>query len=540
MNALLHITLAQINPVVGDIAHNTKKIKDVWSAAPASTDLVIFPELSVCGYPAEDLILNTAFVDAAKKAVKALARESKNHVPWIVVGAPHHSRGKTYNALHIIGDGKIQKTIRKHHLANSGVFDEERIFSAGPLPTPIDFKGHKIGFMICQDTWHPGPAESLKNKGAEILISINASPYEFDKYKQRIAVIRARVTETGLPFIYVNQYGGQDDLVFDGSSLVMDEKGTILWQAAEFDECIHAIQYPFSSPPSQEIKESLRTESIYNALRTGLRDYVGKNGFTGVLLGLSGGVDSALTAALAVDALGSENVHAVFMPSKYTSDESAEDARALATNLSIKCDTISIAQQVIAFENELASYFTPQTPDITFQNIQSRIRGVTLMALSNATGKMVLSTGNKSEIATGYATLYGDMCGGYNPLKDVYKTQVYELARWRNAQNAVIPERIITKAPTAELKPDQTDQDTLPPYDVLDAILECLVERDMGVKDTVAQGHDKQAVIKISRMLAISEYKRQQAAPGPKISTRAFTRERRWPMTNGFTKIIEK
>lgn len=536
----LHIVAAQINPVVGDIEYNLNKIRRAWDDAPDGTDIIAFPELSVCGYAPEDMVTNTAFLDAVKKAVRTLARESKDRNPWIVIGAPLAARGKIFNAAHVIGDGKIQATVRKRNLPNYGVFDEQRWFSPGPHPKPVEFKGYKIGFIICEDMWHPGPAAALKKKGAELLISLNASPYDTGKDARRLAEMRMRVMETGLPLIYVNQCGGQDDLIFDGSSFVMNAQGDVVLQAAEFDECAHDVQFPLTLPAPPKAGTKNKAESAYKALTAGLRDYVRKNGFSDVLLGLSGGIDSALTAVIAADALGGKNVHAVFMPSKYTSKESGEDANAVAKNLNIKMETVSIESQVSAFEKEMAPFFTAQTPDITFQNIQSRCRGSTLMALSNATGKMVLSTGNKSEIAAGYATLYGDMCGGYSPLKDVYKTQVYELARWRNSKGAVIPDRVLTKAPTAELKPGQTDQDTLPPYETLDSILECLIEQDMGLRETVGAGHDRATVLKVWRMLNTAEYKRRQAPPGPRISCRAFARERRWPMTNGYTKIIEK
>lgn len=541
MEPALHIALAQINPAAGDIEGNLNKIRKIRAAAPDGADLIVFPELSVTGYLAEDLFLNPSFLDAAAAAVKTLARESGDGGPWILVGAPLRSRGKTYNAAYLFGGGKIRATVKKHHLPNYGVFDEKRWFTPAAPQAPVDIRGRKAGIVICEDLWQPGLASSLKKKGAELLISLNSSPYDVNKHGRRLEEMRKRAAESGLPLIYVNQCGGQDDLVFDGASFAMNEKGEVVFQGDEFVEGIYPIQFPFS-PAGERIKGERvsQAESIYKALTIGLRDYVTMNGFSGVLLGLSGGIDSALTAAIAVDALGRENVHAVFMPSKYTSRESGEDAHALARNMNIRMDTISIENEVAAFEKELAQHFPPGAPDITFQNIQSRCRGVTLMALSNATGKMVLSTGNKSEIATGYATLYGDMCGGYNPLKDVYKTQVYELARWRNGKDPVIPERIFTKAPTAELKPGQTDQDTLPPYETLDAILDCLVERDMGVEDTATEGLDRATVLKVWRILAISEHKRRQAAPGPRISTRAFARERRWPISNGFTKIIEK
>ena len=546
MSHVLHIVIAQINPFAGDIEYNLDKIKKAWDSASTAADLIVFPELTVTGYSAGDLFLKPVFLDAAERAVKSLVKESKNRKPWIVVGAPLRSRGKIYNVAHLIGDGKIQATVKKHRLPNYAMFDEPRWFTAAPLPSPVTFRGHKIGLVICEDLWQPGPAAALKKKGAELIISINSSPYDFSKHEQRLAKMRLRTAESGLPLIYVNQCGGHDGLVFEGSSFAMNESGQVIMRAPEFTECLYHTAWEKSAHghwlcSTNEIAPNLeKNEAIYTALKTGLRDYVTRNGFSGVLLGLSGGIDSALVATLAVDTLGHENVRAVFMPSKYTSTESEDDARAIAKSLNIHLDTISIADQVAAFEKELLPHFTAQTPEITFQNIQSRCRGVVLMALSNAMGKIVLATGNKSEIAVGYATLYGDMCGGYCPLKDVYKMQVYELARWRNGKNPVISERVLTKAPTAELKHGQTDQDTLPPYAVLDAILECLIEQDMGIKDTVAQGYDNATVLSVWKMLDRSDYKRQQGAPGPQISPRAFAHNRRYPITNGFTKIIEK
>ncbi|MFN3827180.1 MAG: NAD+ synthase [Micavibrio sp.] len=553
----LHITLAQINPIVGNIDYNLHKIRKIRDDSPATTNLIIFPELALCGYPPEDLVLKPFFLEKIESAVNALANESKTK--YIALSCPWRHDGKIMSALHIIGDGKIQSTIYKHNLPNYGVFDEARIFKSGPLADPVTVHGHKLGFLVCEDTWTADVSKNLKNGGAEILISVNASPYEITKHDQRLDIARARVKETGLPLIYVNQCGGQDEIVFDGASFVLNEHGDVILQAEEFVEDTHHTVWNRTGNGSgvghwlcgtdtiYEIHE--KTEALYQAVMIALRDYVTKNGFSGVLIGMSGGVDSALSAAIAVDALGADAVHGVMMPSVYTSAESHKDAKETCHALGIHYDVISIADQVSAFEKELAPHFTDDTPDITHQNIQSRCRGVTLMALSNATGKMVLSTGNKSEIAVGYATLYGDMCGGFNALKDIYKTQVYELSRWRNLhrpdhgfgpQGQVIPENVLTKAPTAELKPGQKDQDSLPPYDVLDDILTGLIEHDWDVKTIARNGnHHPQLVQKIWRMLDIAEYKRRQAAPGPKITHRAFGRERRYPITNHFSRIIE-
>lgn len=546
----LHITLAQINPIVGNIEYNLNKIRKIRDESPASTNLIVFPELALCGYPPEDLVLKPFFIAHVQEAVEQLTKESDGK--YIALSVPQKVQGGIQSALHILGDGKIIGTIYKHDLPNYGVFDEARIFTPGPLATPITVHGHKLGFIICEDTWTPAVADHLKKQGAEMLISINASPYEITKHDQRMKIAKARVKENGLPLIYVNQCGGQDEIIFDGASFVLNEHGDALLQAEEFVEDIHhtiwnraGAHWLCSTDTHHPTHE--KTEAIYQAVMIALRDYVSKNGFPGVLIGMSGGVDSALSAAIAVDALGADNVHGVMMPSVYTSHESYKDAEDTCRALGMRYDIIPITEQVTAFEKKLAPHFSDDTPDITHQNIQSRCRGVTLMALSNASGKMVLSTGNKSEVAVGYATLYGDMCGGFNVLKDIYKTQVYELCRWRNQKKTdhgfgphgeVIPENVLTKAPTAELKPDQTDQDTLPPYDVLDNILQGLIEHDWDVSTIVKHGgHDPVLVQRVWRMLDVAEYKRRQAAPGPKITSRSFGRERRYPITNHFSRI---
>lgn len=553
MSHALHITIAQINPVVGDLPFNLGKIRKVRDEAPELADLIVFPEMALCGYPPEDLVLKPFFLDKIEESVQILASESLHHKSWLLVPCPWRRNGKIYNAAHIIGDGKIQHTVLKHHLPNYGVFDELRVFQSGPLPSPVTVREHRLGVMICEDMWFGDAAASLRDQGAEILISVNASPYEVTKNAQRLVQARGRIQETGLPLIYLNQCGGQDELVFDGASFVLNEAGNLMLQAKEFDEDVHHTVWERTDNGHWLCTTDTiypvhgETEAVYLALMTGLRDYVGKNGFPGVIIGMSGGIDSALTAALAADALGPEAVHCVMMPSQFTSRDSLEDAAACAAELGVRHDVISIEKAVAAFEGELAPYFTAGTPATTHENIQPRCRGLILMALSNASGKMVLSTGNKSEMAVGYATLYGDMCGGFNVLKDLYKTQVYALARWRNANRpehahgpagAVIPERILTKAPTAELKHNQTDQDTLPPYELLDDILTCLIEKDYSLEEIVAKGHDRQTVQKVWRMLDSAEYKRRQAPPGVKITPRAFGRDRRYPITNRFVKII--
>lgn len=556
MTHALHITLAQINPIVGDLSFNTGKIKEVISDCPENTDIVIFPEMAVCGYPPEDLILKPTFLDCVEAAVHKLAEYNKGSDKALIIPSPWRVDGKAYNAALVIANGEIQDVVLKHYLPNYGVFDEERIFENGPLPVPVTIKGHTFGILICEDMWYPDVAKHLKDKGAEILLTVNASPYEVEKNNQRTELAHDRVKETGLPLIYVNQCGGQDELVFDGASFVMNESGTVIMQAEEFVEDIHHTVWEKTKDRNHWLCLTNTSyplhkgaDAVYQAVMTGLRDYVAKNGFPGVIIGMSGGIDSALTAAVAVDALGPEMVHCVMMPSRYTSKESLEDAEAAAKVLGVHYDSISIEKTVEALEDELAPHFNHDTPGITYENLQSRSRGLILMALSNASGKMVLSTGNKSEMAVGYATLYGDMCGGFNAMKDLYKMQVYELSRWRNIykpdhglgpHGVVIPEHIITKPPSAELKPDQTDQDTLPPYEILDDILHCLIEKDMSVSDISSRGHDRETVLRIWKMLDHAEYKRRQAPPGVKITSRAFGRDRRYPITNHFVKNIDK
>jgi NAD+ synthase len=552
MTKALHITLAQINPIVGDVTHNLNRVRQVRDDAPENTDLIIFPETVLSGYPAEDLILKHAFIDSAMAAVLRLIHESKDGGPALLVTAPWRSDSRIYNAVHLIQNGEIKATRAKADLPNYGVFDDKRVFSPAAAPLPIDFKGHKLGVMICEDMWTPRAAASLQDHDASILIVTNASPFEKGKHAKRLRIARERAAQTGLPLIYVNQCCGQDDLVFDGGSFVLNEKGLPVFEGERFAEAIYHTTWEqtptghwlCAAPESVEPPEN----EVYQAAMLALRDYVTKNGFPGVILGMSGGIDSALSAAIAVDALGPDAVQAVMMPSGYTVQDSVEDAAACSRALGIHHDVIAIKEMVSTFEKELKPHFTADTPGVVHENIQPRCRGVILMALSNANGKMVLSTGNKSELAVGYATLYGDMCGGYNVLKDIYKTEIYALARWRNAhrprhgfgpQGPVIPDRILTKAPTAELRPGQTDQDTLPPYDVLDGILYGLVEEDLGREALVERGYDADTVMRVWKMLDAAEYKRRQSCPGPKIGPRAFTRERRYPLVNRYLKHVE-
>jgi NAD+ synthase len=520
----LTIAVAQLNPTVGDVAGNLALVRQARAAVP-NADLLVTTELVVSGYPPEDLVLRPGFLDRIHGAVETLAGETGSG-PAILLGTPWRVEGAVYNAVLLLEGGRIAEMRLKHHLPNYGVFDEKRVFAAGDLPQPVTFRGYKLGIVICEDMWLPDVAAALAQDGAQILIVPNGSPYEAGKSHLRAAYARQRVAETGLPLLYVNQVGGQDELVFDGASFVVD--GDVVTPIAPaFESALVEIKFQGQTLRPHDlpiIRLPQGEEEIYGALVLGLRDYVNKNGFPGVILGLSGGIDSALAAAIAVDALGPARVRAVMMPSPYTSPESLEDADDCARLLGIPLDTISIIPGMAAMET-----MVQDLPGITGENIQSRLRGMTLMALSNRDGAMVLSTGNKSELAVGYATLYGDMCGGFAVLKDVYKTEVFALARWRNTQGAVMPERVITKSPSAELKPNQTDQDTLPPYDVLDAILDGLIEHQGDVA-----GHDPALVSRIWKMLDRAEYKRRQSPPGVKITQRAFGKERRMPITNGY------
>jgi len=551
MSDTLAIALAQLNPVVGDVTGNVRLIREVRArAAEQGADLVVFGELSICGYPPEDLVLKGAFLDICEQAVNELAAET-HQGPAILVGAPWRVAGKVHNAAILLDHGRIAATRLKHHLPNYGVFDEARVFAVGPHPGPISFRGVRLGVLICEDMWFPDVAETLGESGAEILVVPNGSPFEVDKAGVRLDHARARVAETGLPLIYVNQVGGQDELVFDGASFVIGARGDLQASLPSWSD--ELVLTRWSRTPSGWLCEGpqapavSRLETVYQAMVVGLRDYVTKNRFPGVVLGLSGGIDSAICTAVAVDALGADKVWCVMMPSPYTSDESLEDAAEVARLLGVRLDTIGIGPAMQAFDTMLAPVFQGRAADSTEENLQSRARGMTLMALSNKFGPMVLSTGNKSEMSCGYATLYGDMCGGFAVLKDVYKTTVFALSSWRNQhrppgclgpEGMVMPERVISKPPSAELKPNQTDQDTLPPYDVLDGILECLIEGEMSVHDTAAKGFDPDVVLRVWRMIDRAEYKRRQAPPGVKISSRSFGKERRYPITNAFISLL--
>lgn len=552
MTDSLAIALAQINPTVGDVAGNVERIRAGFMTAKGDgADLVVFPELVLSGYPPEDLVLKPAFMEAIVDGIDQLAALTTAGGPAMVVGAPWAMGGARHNAILMLDRGEITAIRLKHHLPNYGVFDEARVFTPGPLPQPLGFRGVKLGFPICEDMWYPDVAEGLHQAGAEMLIVPNGSPFEQDKQGERLARAKARVAETDLPLLYVNQVGGQDELVFDGGSFALSHRGNEVLRMPSWTPSVVTTSWLrgpggwVADGPKHADEEPLC--AIYQALVLGLRDYVNKNGFPGVVLGLSGGIDSALAAALAADALGPNRVWCVMMPSPYTSAESLEDAALVAQMLGCRLDTIGIGPAMTAFEGMLAPLFAGKSPDTTEENLQSRARGLILMGLSNKFGPMVLSTGNKSEMSAGYATLYGDMCGGFAVLKDVYKTTVFALSQWRNAHfpdgamgpvGPVMPERVITKPPSAELKPNQTDQDTLPPYDVLDGILQCLIEGESSVQAVVAQGYDEALVRRVWRMLDRAEYKRRQSAPGVKITSRSFGKDRRYPITNGFTALL--
>ncbi len=554
MTDRLSIAIAQINPTVGDIAGNVALIeKYVTDAGALGADLVVTTELAVSGYPPEDLVLKPGFQDCIEIAVTELAKSLHDkNLPAALIGSPWRQDGKLYNAALLLDGGTIKHARLKHELPNYGVFDEKRVFEPGPLPGPIPFKGVRLGVMVCEDLWFPDVAECLQESGAEMLISLNGSPFDVDKVDVRLNIAIERVSETKLASFYVNQVGGQDELVFDGGSFVVNPDYTMVVRAPFWTEALMITEWHRSADgwvcATGHVQPSLsREENIYSAMILGLRDYVTKNGFPGIVIGLSGGIDSALSAAVAVDALGADKVLAVMMPSPYTSADSLEDAAAGAKMLGIRLEQVNIGPAMNAFDTMLAPLFESREPDITEENIQARARGLTLMALSNKLGHMVLTTGNKSEMSVGYATLYGDMCGGFSVLKDVYKTTVFALSRWRNANyplsalgpdGMAMPERVITKPPSAELRPDQKDEDSLPAYDDLDAMLQAMIEGERSVDDIVKLGYDVDTVKRIWRLLDRAEYKRRQAPPGVKITGRAFGKDRRYPITNGFTKQI--
>ncbi|MBI3440367.1 MAG: NAD+ synthase [Proteobacteria bacterium] len=544
------ITLAQLNPTVGDIAGNIEKIKDIYAKHKNQADLIAYTEMIVAGYPTDDLVLKPFFIDRVMKGIEQLAQEIDGVGAALLISAPWREKNKVYNAALLLHDKKIVAKRFKHHLPNYGVFDEVRVFTPGDLPIPIEFKDARLGVMTCEDMWFPDVTAHLKKHGANILIVPNGSPYELDKTHVRLQNAQTRVKESNLPLLYTNQIGGQDELVFDGASFVLDHKGKVLTHLPSHEEYVTTTIWDKSNWVCKSCETShapyVGSESIYQTLVLGLRDYVRKNGFPGVLFGMSGGIDSALSAAIAVDALGADHVRCFMMPSPYTSKESIDDAKECSSLLGIRHGSVSIKPAMDAFDTMLKEAAN-QNIGITAENIQARSRGMLLMAMSNSTGYMVLSTGNKSEMSVGYATLYGDMCGGYNVLKDVYKMTVFELCKWRNQSHPhgtkgpagrVIPERIITKPPSAELRPGQKDEDSLPPYHVLDDILYCLIEKEMDLEEITSRGHAAETVNRVWKMLDRAEYKRRQACPGVKISGKAFGRDRRYPITNKFTDLV--
>jgi NAD+ synthase len=553
------ITLAQLNPTVGDVTGNAAKARAARAQARAEgADLVVFPELFIAGYPPEDLVLRPAFQAACRTAVEDLARDTADGGPAVLIGSPWVEDGKLYNACALLDEGRIAALRFKANLPNYGVFDEKRLFARGPAAGPVTIRGVRIGVPICEDIWleesedYENVVECLAETGAEILVVPNGSPYARGKTDLRLSIAVARVTESGLPLVYLNQVGGQDELVFDGASFTLNADLSVAAQLPAFQENITTLRWNKTAAGWRCAGAVAPVvdgdEGDYAACVLGLRDYVTKNAFPGVLLGVSGGIDSALCAAIAVDALGAARVRGVMLPFRYTAEVSLEDAAKLAKNLGIRYEVLPIAPAANGFEEILAKPFAGLPRDITEENLQARTRGTLLMAISNKTGAMVVTTGNKSEMSVGYATLYGDMNGGFNPIKDIYKTEVFRLSSLRNAwkpdgalgpSGEVIPPNIITRPPTAELRENQTDQDSLPPYGVLDAILERLVEREEPLASIIAEGFDRDVVVRIDRLLNIAEYKRRQAAPGVKVTRKNFGRDRRYPITNKFRDMGE-
>jgi NAD+ synthase (glutamine-hydrolysing) len=534
----LKIALAQINFLVGNIAANVDGIIKAANTArdELGADMIVFPELIVTGYPAEDLLFRADFIEEANNAIHHIA-ESVDDIA-LVIGFPELADGKLYNSAIVLHQGVTLACYRKQALPNYGVFDERRYFTPGNQPCVFEFNGSFIGLTICEDVWQKGIIDGNKQAGAELLLTLNASPFNVGKMHQREAVICSQVKAAQIPLVYVNQVGGQDELIFDGASFVVDAEGKIVYRAEEFQEYLGVVEFKDNQPiPTTCVPLDEKIASVYHALVLGVKDYVHKNGFGGAILGLSGGIDSALVLALAVDALGSDKVEAVLMPSRYTQDMSNEDAILEAEKLGVKYHIIPIEPAVNAFTSMLSDVFAGMKKDTTEENIQARCRGVILMAMSNKQGKLLLTTGNKSEMSVGYATLYGDMAGGFAPIKDVPKILVYQLARYRNSLSPVIPERVITRPPSAELAPDQVDEDSLPPYEILDAILERYVEKDQSADEIIAAGFSREHVTRAINLVDRNEYKRRQSPPGIRITTKAFGRDRRYPITSGYRGI---
>ena len=534
--------MAQFNPLVGDVKGNTQRVLALVRQARERYDaeLVVFPELALLGYPPEDLLLRPALRGRIEAAVEGLLLAANDGLA-ILIGTPWWQGSSIYNAALWLEQGSVRASYFKHCLPNYGVFDEKRYFSPGSEACVLDYRGSKFGLTICEDIWEPHPAALSQLARADVILSLNGSPYHLDQHQERRRVLEARHLETGLPFLYVNQVGGQDELVFDGDSMVLGTSGVCLARAPLFEEFLLAVDVhaggKLSMPLPTKNEQLQPIAEIYQALVLGVRDYVSKNGFTGAVIGLSGGIDSGLTLALAVDALGAEHVQAVMMPFRYTSEMSLRDAAEQAQCLGVEYSEIPIEKPFEAFTTCLQQEFAGLAADTTEENIQARCRGLILMAISNKKRRIVLTTGNKSEMAVGYATLYGDMAGGFAPLKDVAKTRVYELARYRNSLTPVIPENVIIRPPSAELAPDQQDTDSLPPYEVLDEILRLFVEQDFSAEDIAAQGFEADTVDRVIRMVLRNEYKRRQAPPGVKITARAFGRDRRYPITSGWARF---
>jgi len=547
MNPDFRITLAQLNATVGDLVGNSARARAAYAqAVDAGSDMLALPEMFLTGYQTQDLVLKQAFLDDVESHIAELAQATKGKHTCIGIGAPYIDGDSLFNAYHILGDGIVQAVICKHFLPNTSVFDEHRLFDQGRVSGPYRVARARIGTPICEDAWFPDIAETLAESGAQILLVPNGSPYYRDRLDTRQQYMVQRVVETGLPLVYLNLVGGQDDQMFDGGSFVLNPGGKLALQLPQFEEAIAHVDFTetadgWRATPGDLAPLPRFVEQDYRAMVESLRDYLRKSGFSKVVLGLSGGVDSALVAAVATDALGADKVHCVMLPSEYTSRESLEDAEAVAKSLGCRLDSLPISAARAAVTETLAPLFEGLKPDLTEENVQSRLRGVLLMALSNKFGEMLLTTGNKSEVAVGYATIYGDMAGGYNPIKDLYKTRVFQACRWRNENHrdwmdgpsgVVIPKRVIEKPPSAELRPDQKDEDSLPPYDVLDGILDLLIEQDASVAECVAAGYDRDTVKRVEHLIYISEYKRFQSAPGTRLSGRAFWLDRRYPIVN--------